>query len=501
VGCSGSSIIDSETADDWRLNAEYNVVDSFRGATLFGIALKSGDSTVIFCQKTNTLTLAKSTLFVRWKSSDSNVVTVNNDGIVNGISKGNATISAYLIVGEPVAEEKVAEIPVIIDREALPPEYPIPDARFVAKDNYFVNPGAKQSENAKLSFVGDIMCLGAQTRSATKGDTYDFTNSFSAVRPLLAESDFSMGNLETMLADSQNNMAYQTRKYGHTYCNAPSVFLDAVRYAGFDAIASINNHSLDTGLDGLLETIANYNRYKILNVGTYANETDPRFLLVEVNGIKVGFVAYSMVFNHLGNVFTEAERATHLSVYSMENAKRDIDAAKTAGAEYIISYAHWGVAENIANIEKAKSAGKELGVSDVERTYAQELADVGVDYIIGANPHVLWEYDVIKAVDGRNVPVAYSLGNFLSSMNDKEGDLEKDTVILQLNLEKKGDKILLKSDGYVPCYIAGSPEEEAKGWITVPCDSEWNGIDSQTLADSKKRIAKALGDKIREVKP
>ena len=42
------------------------------------------------------------------------------------------------------------------------------------------------------------------------------------------------------------------------------------------------------------------------------------------------------------------------------------------------------------------------------------MADGGADLIIGAHPHVLQPLETVTAVNGREVPVFYSLGNFVS---------------------------------------------------------------------------------------
>lgn len=53
-----------------------------------------------------------------------------------------------------------------------------------------------------------------------------------------------------------------------------------------------------------------------------------------------------------------------------------------------------------------------------ERDWAQFLADNGADVIIGGHPHVLQPLEVLRAADGREVPVFYSLGNFLSHQTE-----------------------------------------------------------------------------------
>ena len=55
-------------------------------------------------------------------------------------------------------------------------------------------------------------------------------------------------------------------------------------------------------------------------------------------------------------------------------------------------------------------------VNDAQRTLAQKIADWGADIIIGTHPHVVQTIEMLtSAKDGTQVPVAYSLGNFVST--------------------------------------------------------------------------------------
>ena len=83
---------------------------------------------------------------------------------------------------------------------------------------------------------------------------------------------------------------------------------------------------------------------------------------------------------------------------------------------------------------------------------AEEIAETGVDYIIGSHPHALQRYDVIESSSGKSVPVVYSMGNFVSHMKKT---VNKDTIILRLNLCREDDgSVVLKNDEYIPCRIA-----------------------------------------------
>ena len=85
---------------------------------------------------------------------------------------------------------------------------------------------------------------------------------------------------------------------------------------------------------------------------------------------------------------------------TFDAVEADLARAKEA-SDFVIVFAHWGEEDTFRP-------------NDYEKTWAQVLADGGADLIIGGHPHVVQPARVLMAEDGREVPVVYSLGNFLS---------------------------------------------------------------------------------------
>ena len=55
--------------------------------------------------------------------------------------------------------------------------------------------------------------------------------------------------------------------------------------------------------------------------------------------------------------------------------------------------------------------------NDSQKSMAQYLADLGVDIILGAHPHVLQPVDWITGKNGNQTYVIYSAGNFISAQD------------------------------------------------------------------------------------
>ncbi len=93
------------------------------------------------------------------------------------------------------------------------------------------------------------------------------------------------------------------------------------------------------------------------------------------------------------------------TLYDQKKVVADIKEAKKT-ADLVIVFPHWGT-EYV--YEETK----------YQREQAELMAEAGADLIIGTHPHVVEPLKVIKTSDEREVPVYYSLGNFISSQDKK----------------------------------------------------------------------------------
>ena len=92
------------------------------------------------------------------------------------------------------------------------------------------------------------------------------------------------------------------------------------------------------------------------------------------------------------------------------------------------------------------------------------------------------------------LPVIYSLANFLSS--SKLGQCTRDTIILQLEIQKQNDRCLLIRNEYIPCQIFDW--FEGRNYPILPLLPCFNGgIESPLFSKTIKRIRKVLGNKLK----
>ena len=147
----------------------------------------------------------------------------------------------------------------------------------------------------KLTVLGDIMCEPSVLNTSRKKDgSYDFSGIFAKVKPMLAESDYVISNLEFPMAGEENG------GYTNTYFvfNAPDSYAQATKDAGIDLISTINNHTLDRGPEGMLRTLEVLDKIGLPHTGSF----DPKkgreeAYYFERDGIKFAVVAYTYTTN------------------------------------------------------------------------------------------------------------------------------------------------------------------------------------------------------------
>lgn len=307
--------------------------------------------------------------------------------------------------------------------------------------------------HATLMFVGDLMCLSSQQRGAKQqagGSGYDFSPSFAYVREVFNNADCVIGNLETSLSHSWPYATEQRNIGGMPNCNGPKQYLGALKFAGFDALVLANNHCCDAGVQGIIETTQAVEEYGFPYTGLFREKDAQRFVILDVKGIKVGLLSYAEFYNSKDKAVREAGCEYMINTYSKERIAEDIAAVRAAGAELIVAYNHWGAEHTHQPTPKVV-------------THAQEMADAGVDIIIGSHSHAVQPVVWLTAADGRQVLCAYSMGNFVSSMGRSTAN---DTFIAEIGIVREGGSVRVESEKYHPCRVF--PQLKGYWYVVVP---------------------------------
>ena len=347
------------------------------------------------------------------------------------------------------------------------------------EDGYWYNPNANETNRALLSFTGDLMCEPAQCREHRYGDSYFFHPEFQYVRNIFKNSDFAVSNLETTISDNSPYAGQYHIIGGQYHCNGPESYLDALRYAGLDALVNANNHDCDSGIMGLEDTNAAVERHGFMRTGTMVGEE--RAILVKINGIKVAILSWSTKYNKLDANLTEKGIREYLNPYIHEYACADVQWARDHGAEFVVGYIHWGKDYDMVPNEQ-------------QMEYLPQIGECGVDYIVGSHTHCLQHYSSFTRKDGKVIPVIFSMGNFVT--NERK-ELCKHTGVLQMILTKKDGEVQVE-DAFIPCYVF---DQFGTGrYVVVPSDPAFGGVDCQKLHDVRDYVRGRIGPELQEPK-
>ena len=224
----------------------------------------------------------------------------------------------------------------------------------------------------------------------------DLGGDVERVKKYIEEADLAIINQEVPCAGEGTAVA------GYPAFNAPHEALDVMAELGFDVFTTATNHCLDKGYAGLVNTLdyLHENYPFVLTTGTYSSyEDSSKTPVIEVNGVKIAVLDYTYGTN---GVTVKYDYSVNL-LGNLDKLSEDITRAKQE-ADFVIVCCHWG-------------REYYTGVISEQREYAQTIADLGADLIIGTHPHVVEPMEYIETEDGRSVPVYYSLGNFIAFQN------------------------------------------------------------------------------------
>ena len=277
-----------------------------------------------------------------------------------------------------------------------------------------------QGKQVTLLFVGDLMQHQAQIDTALRPDSsYDYRHCFSLVGEHISQADIAIGNLEVTLGGKPYR--------GYPQFSAPDEWLLALRDAGFDILATANNHSLDRRRRGVERTLALIDSVGLTAIGTYRDSSDRtrRYpLLVEHDSIRIVLLCGTYGTNGIAttppNIVNSLDRQEFLT---------DLHAARAMRPDVLIALLHWGN-------EYQQQPTPE------QRELAHWLIQQGVDHIIGSHPHVIQPIELVPHTDyPTQHVVVYSLGNYVSNMSIPHSDVG---LAIELTLEKIGHTTRLK---------------------------------------------------------
>lgn len=283
-----------------------------------------------------------------------------------------------------------------------------------------------------------------------EADQYDFTHNFAQIAPSLQRSDLVIGMLKTTLAGKDQEYT------GIPNYNTPESVLDALKGAGFDVLLTGHANIFDQGWIGVERTNDFIKKAGMKTTGTYMSEEDyydP--LIVDVNGVKIAILNYTTETK--GNEkYIPADKLKYCIKYSKELKTKyigqEIARSREKGADIVMVNMHWGE-------EYKRDPSKDM------KKAAEEILEAGADVILGTHPQVIQPMTrkSFKADDKktRDIVVAYSLGNFITSQSNRYRD---SGMILNISYQQNttNGEIKLTNVTYVPTWVNRSETDDVK---------------------------------------
>lgn len=262
-----------------------------------------------------------------------------------------------------------------------------------------------EADIVNLSAVGDLSLTDEMLADARKADgSYDFSALFQGIAADLSGADVVFGNFEGTFAGAP---------YGEQSASYPDSFAEALRAVGFSVIQTANSYSVYNGMNGLESTLRVLRGAGVQTVGTYASEKEKaqqQAVLVEVNGIRIAFIALTKGMDGMSLPEGEEYRVDLLySDYSSSYSKIDyasldkaVASAKALRPDFIVAGLHWGSENNDA-------------ILPTQEKIANYLISADVDVILGSHSHRVAKVETRSVtVNGREktAVIAYGLGDF-----------------------------------------------------------------------------------------
>ena len=389
------------------------------------------------------------------------------------------------------------------NRESKPTETTAPPETTLPEPEHVV-------ATASIASQGDLLMHGGVIRSGAQTDgSYDFESVFRYVKDYVSGYDLALANLETTFGG--DSKPYQ----GWPLFNVPDAFGDAIVDAGYDLLLTSNNHCYDTLMDGFKRTIEVSREKGLMVLGSRLTEEEPRYAVVDINGIQVGMVSYTYTTSMSGgkpslNGNSPVENPALVNYFSYTNLNAFyaemtdvLERMKADGAEATMLFIHWGTEYEIVE-------------NNYQDTIAQKMCDLGVDVIVGGHPHVVQPVELLtSATDPEHKTVCiYSLGNAVSNQRIAEMKLKsghtEDGVLFAVTFEKYSDgTVYLASAEVLPTWVNLSSVNGKLEYNILPLEDakrdEWkeafNLTDSlyQNCVDSYDRTMNIVGSGMERV--
>lgn len=241
--------------------------------------------------------------------------------------------------------------------------------------------------------MGDMLPHDSVNQNAVQADgSVNFSPFFDGIQPNLAGADAVFCNQEVPSAGVDFGIS------GYPTFNTYAEFSRDLRQGvGCNLVNLATNHSADKGPEGIAATRGQWEGLEALSVSGANRSAEEQSAIQygEVRGVKTALVSFAEYSNaSIDDVSLNFMGDDALVERLLTEAR--------ANAQLVLVSAHWGTEDSHE-------------VNDAQRAFAQRVADLGADVVLGTGPHVLQPVEWVPRADGGQTLVWYSLGNMLNT--------------------------------------------------------------------------------------
>ena len=360
-----------------------------------------------------------------------------------------------------------------------------------------VDPGTGATQ-LTVNFTGDVFMGRGYDQQGGLIDTYGVEHLWEPTLAMLGRAaDLTMVNAECCYTD--RGEPHPTKSV--VFRSRPEN-IAGFTYAGVDVVSNANNHIIDYGLAGMLQTQALFDSLGIVRGGSGVDTyfaAQPSFIARD--GIRLGFVD---MCNRTGRQYNEQPfldagyDKCGFDYWLEPNLVREIAEADSL-ADIVIAVPHSGE-EYVTAPPAEKDGGGAFGeppVFDVEqcppfvaaedapevrfriwpgasdRELRYRAVDLGADAVLNSHPHVLQGFEVYQGV-----LIAHSLGNFMFDLYYPE---TMPTIVLTARVAKEG----ILGWTFKPAFI--------DQWVPTPASGRLGREILDRLADYSRQMNTLVG--------
>ncbi len=298
------------------------------------------------------------------------------------------------------------------------------DAENIYSPTPTINVPSDDSNKVKIQLAGDVVLNSVllSSNSNANGD-YDFNKIFSEIDNVI-DGDLAIFNMEGIVDAYKDG----TQIGGAPVFNYPKEIASSLKNIGFNFCVTANDRASYFSDAGIKNNYENILSAGLIPVGTSV-EGQKNFCVREINGVKIGVLAYTDKLSNFDNIDTKRIATVDFNDIegTLDKVSADVLDAKNQGAEIIVASMHWG--EEMA-----------LEPTENQRELADKMVKCGVDVIYGTRAHIFQPVTYESIVDynnqSKNVIIAYSMGNFLSHPTVTSGQTSQQSAVLNIYVER-----------------------------------------------------------------